>query len=59
MVQIEVNEALCTGCGSCVEACPMHILVIKNDKANPINSEDCMSCQLCEVECPIQAIKIG
>ncbi|MBI5604239.1 MAG: 4Fe-4S binding protein [Deltaproteobacteria bacterium] len=58
MVQIEVDEILCTGCGTCAEACPMEVLVIENEKAKPKNPDDCMICQLCETECPSQAIKV-
>ncbi len=59
MFQIEVDESLCTGCGTCAEACPMQVLVLENEKARPKNPEDCMNCQLCEVECPSQAIKVS
>ena len=58
MYTITVNPDLCDGCASCVEACPMDVLIIEADKAHPANPESCMCCQLCEVDCPNQAITV-
>jgi 2-oxoglutarate ferredoxin oxidoreductase subunit delta len=58
MYIIEVTVDLCNGCGSCVDSCPMDVLIIRNDKASPEQSDNCMCCKLCEVECENQAIKV-
>jgi 2-oxoglutarate ferredoxin oxidoreductase subunit delta len=58
MYKIEVNNNSCNGCGSCVVACPMSVLIVEAEKANPAHIEDCMCCRLCEVECPNQSIKV-
>lgn len=58
MYIIEVNPELCNGCGSCVEACPMAVLVLAEEKAKAERPEDCMYCQLCEVDCRNQAIRV-
>lgn len=58
MFTIEVNGELCNGCGSCVEACPMAVLVLEDEKAKAQRPEECMCCQLCEVDCTNQAIRV-
>ncbi|MEW6262075.1 MAG: ferredoxin family protein [Thermodesulfobacteriota bacterium] len=59
MPNLQVNTELCDGCGSCVEACPMDVLVLEAKKAKPVQPDNCMNCQLCEVECPNGAIKVS
>lgn len=55
-VQIKVDYENCTGCGTCVEKCPMEVYDLKDDKVVIKNEKDCMVCWLCETECPQQAI---
>ena len=58
MPTIEVSDALCDACGTCVEACPMDVLIIEENKTKPNRVDQCMTCRLCEVDCPNQAIKV-
>jgi len=58
MYKIEIDQDLCNGCGSCVEACPMDVLVLEEEKAKPERPELCMCCQVCEVDCRNQAIRV-
>ena len=58
MADIQINEQLCDGCGDCVKACPMEIFVLREEKATAINVDTCMDCELCEVGCTNQAIKV-
>jgi NAD-dependent dihydropyrimidine dehydrogenase PreA subunit len=58
MYKIEIDRDLCKGCGSCVEACPMDVLVLEGEKAKPERPELCMCCQVCEVDCRNQAIRV-
>ncbi len=51
----EVNKDLCTGCGICVDTCPLDAIELKNDIA-VINNDNCSNCRACESECPIEAI---
>jgi NAD-dependent dihydropyrimidine dehydrogenase PreA subunit len=38
-----INVADCTGCGICVEECPVNIIKLKNEAAQ-INMAECIHC---------------
>jgi len=50
-----VNEQECTGCGNCVEVCPVDAISIVDDVAR-IDQEECTECGACVDECPSEAI---
>ena len=52
-----VDKEKCTGCGSCVEACPVDAIKVENDKAI-INNDECIDCGTCVDECPEEAISL-
>ena len=39
-------------------ACPMDVLIIEENKTKPDRIDQCMTCRLCEVDCPNEAIKV-
>lgn len=51
----KVNAALCTGCGSCVDVCPVEAISMVEGKA-VIDTSVCANCRVCESECPVGAI---
>jgi len=53
-----VNEELCSGCGTCVDNCPMDVFRMdeKANKAFVAYPEDCAVCYMCEKDCPEGAI---
>ena len=57
-----IDPDLCTGCGLCVDQCPMD--VFRLDRSNESKRafikylRDCQSCGLCEEECPEKAILV-
>ena len=54
-----INEDLCIGCGSCVENCPLDTLRMNLDnKAYIAYPDDCHTCYLCEMACPVGAIYV-
>jgi len=56
MITPEIYVELCTGCGECVEACPVQALALKGDHAALVNADDCQYCGDCEDLCPERAI---
>jgi 2-oxoglutarate ferredoxin oxidoreductase subunit delta len=58
MVEVKVDNDKCTGCGTCVETCPMEVFEIKEEKSVPVKPEECIVCRACEVQCPEEAIQI-
>ena len=50
----------CNGCGKCIEACPVKVLELKNNKAVVIkdNHLKCHLCEACQDICPEKAITI-
>ncbi len=47
----------CTGCGDCVESCPLEAIEIKDEKA-VVDDEVCGDCGTCVDVCPSEAITI-
>lgn len=59
MFMVSLNEEVCTGCGSCAEGCPAHILGYRDKKAFVSGDEcDCMGCEACVVVCPAGAFVV-
>ncbi|RLG56042.1 MAG: 4Fe-4S ferredoxin [Candidatus Hydrothermarchaeota archaeon] len=52
-----VNEDMCTGCGSCVDACAQGVLELGDDgKSKVVNPDECVECCACVEACPEGAI---
>ncbi|MBN2534419.1 MAG: 4Fe-4S binding protein [Spirochaetales bacterium] len=52
----KVDKEMCTGCGICVDACPLEAITIENEIA--VISDDCSECGVCENNCPNNAISL-
>ena len=52
-VQIDIEK--CTGCGNCIEICPVDAITLENEKAK-VNKDECVECGQCEDECSNGAI---
>lgn len=54
-----IDKEKCIGCGICVDRCPLDTIRIDSDgKAVIAYPEDCMTCFLCERNCPQGAIYV-
>ena len=57
--KIRVDPERCSGCASCVHACPAHSLELADRKARMLEEQPlCMSCGDCVALCPEEAIEL-
>ena len=54
-VQVDVEK--CTGCGACVDACPVDAITVENDIA-VVDEAECVECGSCAEECPNDALSL-
>ncbi|MBN1126069.1 MAG: 4Fe-4S binding protein [Sedimentisphaerales bacterium] len=53
----KVDADKCTGCESCLDACPSEAISMQDGKA-VIDPEKCVDCGVCVDECPVEAISM-
>jgi Fe-S-cluster-containing hydrogenase component 2 len=51
-----VDVSRCTGCGACVEVCPVGAIALVGGKAR-VDEETCIGCEACVDACPEDAIQ--
>jgi ferredoxin len=53
-----ISAERCTGCGKCIDVCPVQALGQVDGKAALVRAERCTYCALCEDLCPEDAIAL-
>ena len=54
-----IDKEKCNGCGTCTEKCPLDTIRLDDHrKAFIAYPEDCMTCYICEMNCPQGAIYV-
>ena len=53
----ETDKERCTGCGACVEICPVQVIKMEGDFP-VIDKEWCIGCGVCAVPCPASAVRL-
>jgi NAD-dependent dihydropyrimidine dehydrogenase PreA subunit len=55
---LRLDQALCIGCGRCLEVCPHQVLSLAGKKASVTELDACMECGACALNCPVKAIAV-
>jgi NAD-dependent dihydropyrimidine dehydrogenase PreA subunit len=62
MVSVKVDEEKCTGCGTCIDTCPVEVFELQEASDKTVSvvvaEDDCLLCRACEVQCTEEAIEI-
>ena len=53
-----IDSEKCTGCGDCVEACPLTAISLNDDPKAVVDENECTDCGTCVDTCPSQAISM-
>jgi len=51
-----IDEESCTGCGICVDDCPVDAISMKIEEAE-INMTECIRCGICHDVCPQESVR--
>ena len=54
----QVDPDLCSGCGTCVEKCPVDAIELNDSDIAEVNAEYCIGCGVCAHFCPENAITL-
>jgi len=62
MVTVVVDIEKCTGCGTCIDTCPVEVFELQETGGKTISvvvaEDQCIVCLACEVQCSEEAITV-
>lgn len=56
ILQLNVDEELCVGCGACVRDCVKEVLAMENGRPAAVQKDACIGCLHCMAVCPTAAL---
>lgn len=59
VVTLQLDPAICIGCGMCVEVCPRAVFELRDGKAVILERDACIECGACALNCPVQALHVN
>ena len=60
MSKITIDYSKCRGddCAECADVCHMEVLVLKGDKIEIVDPDECSYCEVCMDVCPEECVKV-
>jgi NAD-dependent dihydropyrimidine dehydrogenase PreA subunit len=58
VASLRLNEVMCNGCRMCLKVCPHEVFELFNKKVRIADSDYCMECGACALNCPMNAISV-
>lgn len=56
LAKIQIDPAVCKGCGLCKKNCPVNAITGEPGKTHKIDQDICIKCGTCMTKCPFKAI---
>jgi len=55
---VSINVENCTGCGDCVDECPLELLSLVDGKVFQAEPDECVECGRCANTCEHDALSV-
>jgi len=55
---VKVNNSLCTGCGGCINICPVCAITLQQGDDKATVNANCNDCKVCIRACPVNVFSL-